>query len=69
MSSADVLLFAVRRMFWVHVPVIVLLLLVCALTAQIPSGISGLSAILAFGWVVLALGDWTSSELRADRLG
>ncbi|NQD42516.1 hypothetical protein [Glutamicibacter halophytocola] len=69
MTSADVLCFAVRRMFWVHIPVIALVLLVCLLTAQIPSGFSGLCAIVAFGWVVLALGDWTTSELRADRLG
>jgi len=69
MTSAQVLRFAVRRMFWVHMPLIGLLLLLCYLTATIPSGFSGLCAIIAFGWVVLAVGDWTTSELRADRIG
>ncbi|MFK0082746.1 hypothetical protein [Glutamicibacter sp. NPDC090743] len=67
MSPADVLRFAVRRMFWVHMPTIGLLLLLCMLTAQMPSGFSGLCAIAAFGWVVLAVGDWVASDLRAFR--
>ena len=67
-SSADVLRFAVRRMFWAHMPGIGLLLLLCSLTAQLPSGFSGLCAIAAFAWVVLALGDWITAELRADRI-
>lgn len=65
MSSADVLLFAVRRMFWVHVPLICLLLLVCCVTAQFQSGFSALCAIATFGWVVLAVGDWVTADLRA----
>lgn len=62
-----VILFANRRMWWVHVPVVGVLLLVSVLTAQIPTGFSALVAIVAFGWVVLALGDWTAAELRASR--
>ena len=69
MSFADVLRFAVRRMFWAHMPVIFLLLLASSVTAQLPSGFSGLCAIAAFAWVVLALGDWITAELRADQLG
>ncbi|WP_417364019.1 hypothetical protein [Glutamicibacter arilaitensis] len=68
MSPADVLRFAVRRMFWAHMPVIFLLLLASSVTAQLPSGFSGLCAFAAFAWVVLALGDWITAELRADRL-
>ncbi|MGH3651470.1 hypothetical protein [Glutamicibacter sp.] len=67
MSPADILRFAVRRMFWVHMPVIGLLLLASSVTAQLPSGFSGLCAIAAFGWVVLAVGDWVASDLRAFR--
>ena len=55
-------------MFWAHMPVIFLLLLTSSVTAQLPSGFSGLCAIAAFAWVVLALGDWITAELRADRL-
>ncbi|MGP5383400.1 hypothetical protein ACTXL8_14635 [Glutamicibacter arilaitensis] len=68
MSAEMVLCFAVRRMFWIHMPVIFLLLLASAVTAGIQSGFSGLSTIVAFSWVVLALGDWVTSELRANRL-
>lgn len=69
MSAETILLFAVRRMFWVHMPVVGLLLLVSWLSAQWPTGVSALAALVAFAWVVLALGDWITAELRADRLG
>lgn len=68
MSADLVLCFAVRRMFWIHMPAIFLLLLASAVTAGIQSGFSGLATIVAFSWVVLALGDWVTSELRANRL-